>query len=228
MPVRETNYNSGTFSASFGEPIPAEFAEARTVEELSAASENTGLYKTYSHTINVEIFEDGPNLVILGILFDKRVFRVIQDIIVKMVVDAEDSRILGIMVDMPATPDPDCVHCAPSVEALVGAKIEAGFGRLVREKIGSPTGCTHLSELIMSMAGACSHGRIGYRQKGITDRQEREAVIARDVIEYGWVDTCYAWQTEGPIIRRWRVEHPEETKAILKQAEERAKMQRRR
>jgi hypothetical protein len=80
-------------------------------------------------------------------------------------------------------------------------RIAPGFTSKVRNIIGGPKGCAHLSGLLMAMASAALQGLWTYRAK---DRQ-RYTDIDKTASEY-LVDTCWVWRQDGPLIAQLSTE----------------------
>ncbi len=75
----------------------------------------------------------------------------VHDIWVRLVID-EWFEIKDVAASSDTTPFVVCTHAPPSLNALVGAKIGAGWSKLVREKLKGAAGCTHMMELLGPMA----------------------------------------------------------------------------
>ena len=98
-----------------------------------------------------------------------------------------------------------------TVGALVrsaGLRIGSGFHREVRARLGGVHGCTHIIELLGPVATTAfqtmSSGkardlnrawraRMGHKLEAKPKSRRRPPVI----------DTCHAWASDGPVVRRW-------------------------
>ncbi len=75
----------------------------------------------------------------------------VHDIWVRLVID-EWFEIKDVMASSDATPFAVCTQAPPTLQSLIGAKIGAGWSKLVREKLKGAAGCTHMMELLGPMA----------------------------------------------------------------------------
>lgn len=75
----------------------------------------------------------------------------IHDIWVRLVID-EWFEIKDVAASSDATPFVVCTQAPPTLQSLIGAKIGAGWSKLVREKLKGAAGCTHMMELLGPMA----------------------------------------------------------------------------
>ena len=83
-----------------------------------------------------------------------------------------------------------CPSVAPGYQALVGAKIGAGWRKAVTEAVGRTKGCTHITELLMPMA------TVAFQTMGNWKPGEVGAEKPR------FIDGCKAWSSEGPVVKR--------------------------
>ncbi|MBV9510448.1 MAG: DUF2889 domain-containing protein [Caulobacteraceae bacterium] len=67
--------------------------------------------------------------------------------------DPETFELLSIVVDPRILPFPECPAASPNAERLLGAKLQ-GFRLAVLETLPGTLGCTHLNDLLRSMADA--------------------------------------------------------------------------
>jgi hypothetical protein len=106
-----------------------------------------------------------------------------------------------------------CPSAAPAFASLAGLRIKPGFLREAAQRVGGPVGCTHLRELLQQVATTAYQTISPYRawreaqQNG--EAAERgsdklDARIAKKLVAAGGsiVDTCRAYASDGPIVRR--------------------------
>ena len=103
--------------------------------------------------------------------------------------------IVQVEIEMPGIPHHECPDTIPSFAKLEGIRIAPGFTSKVRNLIGGPKGCAHLSGLLMAMASAAIQGLWTYRAR---DRN-RDTDIDKLANDY-LVDTCWVWRQDGPLI----------------------------
>ncbi|MDA8051939.1 MAG: DUF2889 domain-containing protein [Rhodospirillales bacterium] len=88
-----------------------------------------------------------------------------------------------------------CPDAAPNFSRLAGLRIGRGFLRAAMERVGGVAGCTHLRELL--------------QQIGTTAFQTLYAVrVRKDAARTAggqaprMLNTCYAYASDGPVVRR--------------------------
>ena len=85
-----------------------------------------------------------------------------------------------------------CPNVAAGYQALVGAKIGAGWRKAVTEAVGRTKGCTHITELLMPMATVAFQTMGSWKSAPSTDPAEKPHFI----------DGCHAWASDGPVVKR--------------------------
>ena len=138
---------------------------------------------------------------------------------IRLTID-DDRTIRGVEAATDASPFAICPEVVPNFQRLVGTKIGAGFARTVRERLGGRSGCTQIVEMLSQIATVAlqtkitAHARNLRREKlglpplpaaGETRSPWAEAPEpgARPAV----IDTCYAWASDGDIVRRLLPEH---------------------
>ena len=107
-----------------------------------------------------------------------------------------DLLIHAIEVASDAVPNPICREVTPNFQRLVGLRIAPGFTRAVRERLGGRAGCTHLVELVGSLATAAF-------QTIDLEREQRDRGQPQRARPH-LIDTCYTLRSDGPVVlRRW-------------------------
>lgn len=163
----------------------------------------------FNRSIEVDAFDEGENMRIVGRLLDKRLGEPLHGLEVEMIVTVFDGVIKDVSGSMPTWPMEECKQGIESLQELIGAKIAPGFSDFVRRTVGSNRGCTHLAALVMNIGNTCIQGRGAYLRKHVPDNAERDRAMAQSAQELGLLDGCVSWREDGPIVRRWREEHPE-------------------
>ncbi len=115
------------------------------------------------------------------------------------VVIDDDYQIRDVEAKAMAAPWPVCTDIAAEYRKLIGLRIGPGFNRAVRDILGGPLGCTHLTDLL---------GQIGntYMQSSWPDRVARQRLHGEDPRQWpdkrtlSFVDGCYAWRKDGPAL----------------------------
>ncbi len=163
----------------------------------------------FTREIKVVTFDEGDNLRLVGTLSDARLGEPLHGLEVEMLVSVWEGEIMEIKGAFPIPPLEECVEGIDSLQELVGAKVKPGFSEFVKGTVGSNRGCSHLSALIMNMGNVCVQGRGAYLRKHVPDNAARDKAMAGQAQELGLLDSCVTWREDGPIVRRWRQEHPE-------------------
>ncbi len=104
----------------------------------------------------------------------------------------------AIEVDMPATPYPNCAGAAPAFDALVGARVGAGWRKRVNEAVGSVRGCTHVRELLFPMATVAFQTIQGWPEDTGDAKPMTKMPIER--VRQGFLDGCHGWARDGDMV----------------------------
>lgn len=163
----------------------------------------------FNREINVEAYDEGELLLLKGTLRDRRLGEPLHELEVEMLVTVWEGEIKRVAGSMPRWPMEECLCGLESLQGLVGGRIEPGFSEFVKRTVGSSAGCSHLSALVMNMGNVCIQGRGAYLRKHVPENAARDETMSRFAVELGLLDSCVAWSEDGPIVRRWRQEHPE-------------------
>lgn len=177
-------------------------------------SENK-MRKIHTRTIEVVIY-GGPSddtLVIEGALQDRRHLDshypgsascpkgeihppcTIHHMIIRMTIHLPENTITDIEVEMPTSPNAECIDAKRSLEPVIGLRIAAGFMAAVRKRIPRKVGCTHLLELISNMAPAAFQGAWSEKISRPIDPETYRQMSS------GLKNTCYAWREGSELVR---------------------------
>ncbi len=88
-----------------------------------------------------------------------------------------------------------CPDAAPSFAGLAGLRIGRGFLKAAAERVGGVAGCTHLRELLQQL------GTVAF-QTLYPVRARKEAAGQAAGSAPRLLDSCYAYATSGPVVRR--------------------------
>ena len=114
----------------------------------------------------------------------------IHDMWLRIAVDA-DLVIREAEASTVARPYPGaCEKITPSYGALKGLRIAPGFTRAVKERFGGVRGCTHLTELIGTLATVAFQTRYGAAE---TETEQKPPHL----------DGCHALDTRGAVVARF-------------------------
>jgi Protein of unknown function (DUF2889) len=127
------------------------------------------------------------------------------------------------------TPYAICPTAAPNFARLAGLRIKPGFLKEAAKQVGGTVGCTHLRELLQQMATTAYQTISPYRawreaqntgEAAEPGSDKLDARIAQKLLGSGAsiVDSCRAYASDGPIVRRRWPELYTGTDAIEEQA----------
>ncbi|HVX23565.1 MAG TPA: DUF2889 domain-containing protein [Acidimicrobiales bacterium] len=174
---------------------------------------------THRRTIEVEVFEDGDDLVVVGRLQDARPWVPagsgwpvqVHDMELAVTVRRSDLVITDARARMDRFPHAECVAIEPAFRGLVGLSVARGYSRAVQERFGRTLGCTHL-ELLARTIGPVVVQAIPSsafrRGEALHDDPPEGAAIpqgrsgtaaARTVPIQPWLaGSCHIWAADGP------------------------------
>ncbi len=114
----------------------------------------------------------------------------------RMTVDAE-LLITAFEASTDYSPYSICPVAAENFGRLVGLCIGRGFLKAAAERVGGTHGCTHLRELLQQMATVAIQTLYSKRQQSGSGVNSPK----------GLLNTCYAYSTSGPLVRKRWPEH---------------------
>lgn len=89
-----------------------------------------------------------------------------------------------------------CKNVGPNFARLKGIKIGAGWRRQVQAAVGGVEGCTHLTELLGPIATTA------YQTIWPVVARKREAAGAAWKSKPKTIDTCHAYASDSPVVKR--------------------------
>ncbi len=117
----------------------------------------------------------------------------VHDISVRVTIDHR-MNVLDVAVSLDATPYPGtCENIAPDYRQVIGLNLFKGFVKAVKELFGGIHGCTHASELLMSMPTAAFQAFAGHVRH--EDRVDSKQVPFH-------LDRCHALSLDSEVVRR--------------------------
>jgi len=114
-----------------------------------------------------------------------------------------------------------CPDILPNFQRLVGVKIGHGFTREVRARLGGTQGCTHIVEMLQQVATVAFQTTVSERARSLRKQQKAEAAkkappeATADPAQSEprapdkprrppiVVNTCHAWSSDGPLVKRY-------------------------
>lgn len=117
----------------------------------------------------------------------------VHDMWVRLTVD-NAFVVQAVETTMEATPFEVCGEVGPAFQGLIGHRIGPGWNKAVRAEAGGTAGCTHISELMRTLATVTFQTIYPLRRK------ELDAALGdrRPPI----LDTCHAWGASSPVTKK--------------------------
>jgi hypothetical protein len=160
---------------------------------------------------------DDPTTVdVVGRLRDERPWAdhpldlpLVHDLELVLTVSLTDFCVRAARVGFHTYPHAECVQIEAAHQALVGAQVGRGWNTAVRERLGGPSGCTHLREIARQMGPvmmqAAFSARVrARRESGAAEVDDPQARALLPLI----ADTCHVWAVGGvaeqKLERGWR------------------------
>ncbi len=117
----------------------------------------------------------------------------VHDISVRVTID-QRMNVLDVAVCADSTPFPaTCAAEMPDYRAVIGLNLFKGFVKAVKDRFGGTHGCTHVTELLMSMPTAAFQAFAG--QVKYEDRVDGNQVPFH-------LDRCHALSLNSDVVRR--------------------------
>lgn len=164
--------------------------------------------KIHSRDIKIATFAyDDAHIIVEGELNDNRIISNfshtgdyyppgnIHHMFLRLLIEIESIRIVQVEIEMPGIPHQECPESISNFAKLEGMRIAPGFTSKVRNLIGGPKGCAHLSGLLMAMASAALQGLWTYLARDY----QPDVNISAAANEY-LVNTCWVWRQDGPLV----------------------------
>ncbi len=130
---------------------------------------------------SVEESETGPFLV--------------HHLVARIWVQGPDLTISAVDAEMKRIPRQECPEVLPAVQKLVGLKIITGFTQKVKDLIGSVKGCSHLTNLFLTLGPAAVQGYWAAYGRRPGARSLDNPAISRVI------DSCHVWRKDGPYVQ---------------------------
>ena len=164
--------------------------------------------KIHTRTLSMATYEtDGDNIIVEGTLADHRLVDtyllsgdhrprgILHHVSVQLLIGPPELTIHDIDVDMISVPRPHCAEIVRSYDRLKGVAVKSGFTVKVKELMGGPKGCSHVTALIVAMGPTVVQGYYthfaGKSNHGV--HPEIRRAVTRHI-----KNTCHVWREEGP------------------------------
>ena len=176
-------------------------------------SESTGRSEAHERTIDMKVFARDDGLFdVEAHLIDRKPFpfwrierdepipagEPLHDLWLRVTLD-ETYTIRGIEAASDITPFPLCKQAEATVSVLVGERIASGWSAKVKGALRGAAGCTHLMEMLITLATPALQGI-----RGIV-RKQKIATEPKDVVAK--LDTCFAYSRRRDVVKMYWPEH---------------------
>ena len=119
----------------------------------------------------------------------------IHDLIARIWVQGPDLTISAAEAQMGQIPREMCPEALPGVQRLVGLKIASGFTQKVKDLIGDVKGCSHLTNLFLTLGPVAVQGYWAAYGRRAGARSLENPAFSRVL------DSCHVWRRDGPYVR---------------------------
>jgi hypothetical protein len=110
-------------------------------------------------------------------------------------VQGPDLTVSAVDAEMKKIPRQACPEALPAVQKLVGLRIITGFTQKVKDLIGAVRGCSHLTNLFLTLGPAAVQGYwAAYGRKPGALSLENPAISRV-------IDSCHVWRKDGPYVQ---------------------------
>ena len=156
-----------------------------------------------SRAIDIQIYDLGNHQVqVEGRLRDQRMVpprgsndhpALIHHLIARLWVRGPDLTITAAEAEMRRVPRDLCPEILPGLQKLVGLRIITGYTQKVKNLIGGAKGCSHLTNLFLTMGPAAVQGYMAAYGRKPGARSLNNPAILRVI------DSCHLWRKDGPL-----------------------------
>jgi hypothetical protein len=165
--------------------------------------------KLHTRNIEVSIYDyDGQRIIAEGFFKDDRFQEThlitgetfpsgaIHHMTIRLLVKCSNFLIEDIAVDLLSVPRQVCRETIGCLAPLKGLTVTKGFTSKVKKLVGGNKGCTHLVELLLTMAPVIFQGLAAQQsQKPAAFESDQVKMMSQSL-----VNTCHAWREDGPVV----------------------------
>lgn len=169
--------------------------------------------KIHSRNIEVSTYNyDGQRIIVEGSLKDDRYHEsysvtgekfpkgAIHHMVIRLLVNCSNLLIEDVDVEMTSIPREFCRETIDCLAQIKGMTITKGFMLKIKKIAGGTKGCTHLVELLQTMAPAVIQGYAAHQsQEPAPFDSDREKMILQFL-----TNTCHAWREDGPLVEMFK------------------------
>ncbi|MDO6460218.1 DUF2889 domain-containing protein [Granulosicoccaceae sp. 1_MG-2023] len=116
----------------------------------------------------------------------------IHEMHVRLTID-RDMKVVAVQGETRFSPFHICRHGPDTLDNLVGAQIGPGWRQAVRRALGRETGCTHITELLITMATAAYQSLVGEpRTQAVDDAPDQPPAL---------LNSCVAFDERSEVVK---------------------------
>ncbi len=119
----------------------------------------------------------------------------VHDLIARIWVQGPDLTISAVEAEMAKIPRKMCPEILPVMQKLVGLRIITGFTQRVKDLIGDVKGCSHLTNLFLTLGPVAVQGYWAAYGRRPGARSLENPAVSRVL------DSCHVWRKDGPYVR---------------------------
>ena len=119
----------------------------------------------------------------------------VHHLMARVWVQGPDLTISAVEAEMKSIPREGCPEALPAVQKLVGLKIVTGFTQKVKDLIGNVKGCSHLTNLFLTLGPVAVQGYWAAYGRRPEARSLDNPAISRVI------DSCHVWRKDGPYVQ---------------------------
>jgi hypothetical protein len=167
--------------------------------EGSVTGSATPRVPVHRRTIEIEAYEDGEDLEVVGRIRDVRPwaeglpYATLHDMTLTLRVD-DDMVITEVSSSMAKHPHTECPRITGAFEQMVGLSVARGYNREIKARLGGIHGCAHMTQLALALGPAviqCRVSRNGRRAAQKGDSSQGAGKFGRN--------SCHLWEEDGVI-----------------------------
>jgi hypothetical protein len=119
----------------------------------------------------------------------------VHHLVARIWVQGPDLTISAVDAEMKRIPRPGCPEALAAIQKLVGLRIISGFTQKVKDLIGDVRGCSHLTNLFLTLGPVAVQGYWAAYGRRPEARSLDNPAISRVI------DSCHLWRKDGPYVR---------------------------
>ena len=117
---------------------------------------------------------------------------------IKLVLD-DNLHVIDAEAKTKKSPYSICKNANSNFKKIIGLQIKSGWKREIIKLIGGTNGCTHITELLSSVATAAFQTIYPYKSK---QKNKNETKLNHDQEKPLLLETCHAFNTKSEVVKR--------------------------